>query len=464
MVYSVKISKYCTTELYIEYFEIREGEAWCFIGTNTSGISNLVELFSADEQYTSAIEFPGKAAVLSFARQQEIFEAELRKDDSDFLDRIDPGTSACDFIENIDQHQELITLFNLQHCLVKGYRQLSSGESRKLMLLNSLSQNPDLIIFENPYDGLDAESCLVLDAALAKLPKLGLQILVTVNNPGDIPQWCTHLAIVNGRRLAHQGMLPEILQKVDSVIKQNRGASFQMKTAPVGDDEDRELVHLRQGFAKYGTQEIFSELTLKVTSGQHTLITGPNGSGKSTLLQIITGDNHNCYANDLKIFGIKRGTGESIWDLKRQMGIVSPDLHRNYYIPGSALQVVLSGFFDSIGVYRQYTTTQKDVALHWLDMIGLAENSHTPFRQLSYAMQRLCLIARALIKMPRLLILDEPTQGLDLHNRHNLLDFLDRIAREKVSTILYATHRRDEFRDFFRQHIDLSENHIGKTV
>lgn len=452
----MKISDYKNPRLEIEHFEICRGEAWCFIGTNSSGISCFVKLISASQHENEKVVFNSKSAVISFAKQQEIFEEELRQDNSDFLDRIDQGTLAREFIENIEQHGELIHKFNLQDCLRKGYRQLSSGESRKLMLLNALSQKPQLIVFENPFDGLDTEGCQELDNTLAKLSDLGLKIIITVNNSSDIPSWCTHLAIMDGKQIKFHGLLAEILPEVPKVMEQSQGATFQLQTVSTNVQVDEELVFLKNGFARYGDLEIFSQLTLRVMSGQHTLISGPNGSGKSTLLQIITGDNQNCYANDLHIFGTRRGTGESIWDLKSQMGIVTSDIHRNYYIPGSALQVVLSGFFDSIGVYAKYSKNQKEAALQWLEMIGLINHSQTSFRQLSYAKQRLCLIARSLIKNPRLLILDEPTQGLDQQNRTNLLNFLELIAEKKVSTILYASHRRDEFRSFFKQQISLT--------
>jgi molybdate transport system ATP-binding protein len=190
-----------------------------------------------------------------------------------------------------------------------------------------------------------------------------------------------------------------------------------------------------------------------MAQGQHTLVTGPNGSGKSTLLQLITGDHPACYQNDLTLFGIKRGSGESIWDLKKDMGIVGSELHRNYHVPGSALSVVLSGYFDSIGVYRQASPGQTAEAMAWLERINMKEKARTSFRDLGFADQRLVLIARALIKLPRLLILDEPTQGLDESNRKAVLDFIEAIAGENICTILYVSHRADEFRDFFIQHI-----------
>lgn len=453
----MKIKNFHSEDLHIDNFQINVGEAWCLLGANNSGISEFIQLISGNFPVTVGVDLPVKTAVVSFARLQEVFEEELKNDDTDFLDRIDAGTPARAFLHDPKDLAPLIKAFNFGGCLDKGFRQLSTGESRKLLLLSSISTNPSTIIVENPYDGLDKVSCKELDHALQTLHRLGRQVIVTVNNEEDIPSWCTHLAVLYGGRFVLNGRREDILSQISDTKHQNNSISLEIDIPDSPQPtRETELIALSNGYASYGDITIFSELDILIKNGQHTLITGPNGSGKSTLLQIITGDNQKCYANNLRIFGRRRGTGESIWDLKKKMGIVSPDLHRNHYIPGNALQVVLSGFFDSIGVYRSFSDKQRQDAMKWLNMIGLQHKALSSFRQLSFAEQRLCLIARALIKMPQLLILDEPTQGLDLANRNNLLSFLELIALKNLSTIVYASHRSDEFRPFFQQHVDLS--------
>ena len=453
----MQIDTFHSAALHIDHFQLKAGEAWCFIGANNSGISEFIQLLAEGSLHTNNTP-DEQSVVLSFGRLQEIFEQELKKDDTDFLDRIDSGTPARNFFDNLEQVAPLIEAFNFTHCLDKGYRQLSTGESRKLLLLSALSAHPTTIVLETPYDGLDSASCTELDHAMQALYQLGKKILITVNNEHDIPSWCSHLGVLQRGRLVSQGRLQEVLPQLRKLPAADQSISLALDSPEQQHiSDDNELIVLTGGHASYGDTKIFANLDLSVYSTQHTLITGPNGSGKSTLLQIITGDNPKCYGNDLRLFGRQRGTGESIWEIKKEMGIVSPDLHRSYYIPGSALQVVLSGFFDSIGVYLNVSAQQRQEGLKWLRMTGLEKKVSAPFRRLSYGEQRLCLIARALIKMPRLLILDEPTQGLDQANRHNLLDFLEQIARHQRSTILYVSHRSDEFRPFFKQHLDLSQ-------
>jgi molybdate transport system ATP-binding protein len=457
----MKIENFRHPDLKISTFCTAPGESWCLFGNNNSGIDTFFALLAGElENPEVDLLLPAvNPAILSFRKQQEIYEEELRLDDSDYLNRPDPGTPARAFLPAGCDQSPLVRDLAMTDSLDKGYRQLSSGQSRKLILLREILNGRTEILLENPYDGLDEASCRELDKAMATLRDHGAQMLVTVNNRSDIPHWCSHLAVLSEGLIQLQGKRQIVLRDLEDFHAAAKGLFHpdMPKAAkwPSSDTGQTELISLRQGFAGFGETLLFHHLDLLVNEGDHTLITGPNGSGKSTLLHIITGDNPKCYANDLRIFGIRRGSGESIWQLKRHMGIVSPEIHRNHHIPGTALQVVLSGLFDSIGLYSHVTAHQKALAGQWLDWIGLKDKASQPFRRLSYSRQRLILIARALIKLPRLLILDEPTQGLDDVNREGLLEFLTSIAEHRISTILYVSHRKDEHLPLFRQHIML---------
>ncbi len=456
----MRITNFRHPDLHIDEFASAPGEAWCFYGENHSGIDRLIDLLAGHLTAGRAdtLVLPERPGILSFRGQQALFEEEIRNDDSDFLNRTDPGTLVREFIPDFPAHQALLDTFAMTPCLNLGYRQLSSGQARKLLLLRELTGGATSLILENPYDGLDDRSCRELNRVLEQLGRRNIELLVTVNSRGDIPAWATHLAIIANRRLAGAGPMHRILPLLagtGATASHQPIAAFYLDSSPPALDDKEELVALRDGFAGYGGNTLFSGLELTVRRGDHTLIVGPNGCGKSTLLEMITGDNPKCYANDLRIFGKRRGTGESIWEIKKHMGIVSPALHREHRVPGSALQVVVSGLYDTIGLYRKASSPEIKTARQWLAWIDLPGRAEVPFRRLSFAEQRQVLIARALIKRPKLLILDEPTQGLDDGNRHALLDLLEKIAEKKLATILYVSHRQDEHRPFFRRQIRL---------
>lgn len=450
--------------LRIDKLTVRAHEAWCLVGGNASGIERLCDVLAEKAAGVQAarLELPPNLGLLSFTEQQSIFEAELRKDDTDYLNRIDPGTPAREFLTDIERHRHLIDLFSLGNLLDRGYRQLSSGQARKLCLLQQITRGVGLLVVENPYEGLDQTSCRDLDRVLAELLAQGLSLLLLVGNTEDIPPWCTHLGAFKDGTLVVRGPRSVVLDEIANLLHRQPPLflvsveELREERRRDGSNGDNCLVCLRQGFARYGEVEVFSGLDLTIDQGGHTLITGPNGCGKSTLLQLITGDHPLCYANDLTVFGRRRGSGESIWDLKQHMGIVSSELHRCHRVAGSALAIVLSGLFDSIGLYSQPAPAQQQLARRWLRRLGLDGRADRPFRALSYGEQRLILLARALIKVPRLLVLDEPTQGLDEANRRALLDFLGKIAEEELATIVYVSHRPDEYRDFFRQQVRFS--------
>lgn len=460
---AMKIIQARTDHVYIEHFQALPGQAWTLLGTNRSGIDDLFDLVSGRhvKGRVEELSLPDQPGVVSFKDQQAVYESELKKDETDFMDRLDPGTPARDFLKHIHRHADLIQALGMTDSLGKGYRQLSTGQTRKLLLLAPITKGTTCLVIQAPFDGLDQDSCKELDKAMHHLFSKGIQILMFVYNPSDIPSWTTHLGIVAEGNLIYQGVADQVpvscLARTSRPDFQATAQDFSPADETCSDtQEKKELVRLHGCTAGYGGQAVFSDLSLVVGQGDHTLITGPNGSGKSTLLQVITGDHPACYTCDLTLFDIHRGTGESIWDIKQHMGIVSPDLHRNFRVPGSVLACILSGLFDSIGLYNPVTDTQKRRAMTWLTRLNMESVAAVPFRNLSYADQRLVLIARALIKGPKLLILDEPTQGLDKPNRDAVLDFLADVTKDNLSTILYVSHREDECRHFFVKHIKMA--------
>ncbi|MDT0604802.1 ATP-binding cassette domain-containing protein [Thalassotalea castellviae] len=458
----ITISNFHHEKLRIKHWQIQEREPWCVLGRNGSGKQFIDHLFTGQLSQFSAESFivpkPEKVAMVSFEAQQAIYEHELKIDKSDYTDTYDIGTQAKAFLPQEKWSDPLIAEMGLADKLESGYRQLSTGEGRKLLILKAIFSGVTLLICDNPFDSLDKASCLSLANVLKGLSKQGITVVLLLSNRQDIPNWCQKIAFVERGELAVIGSLEheETKRQLDVLLVSEQKVINWPKTInQLSDYQSPYLVQLKNGHVSYGGKSVFSDLNVTIKPLQHTLITGKNGCGKSTLMQLITGDCTQCYSNDLNVLGYQRGSGESIWQLKQHMGIVSSELHRQYRVNGDLLTVVLSGFYDSIGLYQQPEKYHLDIARQWLDMVGLLALQNKVFQSLSYGEQRLALIARALVKSPYLLILDEPTQGLDELNRHRILNFLTIIAQQKHSTLLLVSHREDEFLPLFTQHIKL---------
>jgi len=238
-------------------------------------------------------------------------------------------------------------------------------------------------------------------------------------------------------------------EEIDRLYNRKKSAaiSFPLKKSietETAEKDSKVLVKMRQITVKYGDLTVLDNLDWTLKAGENWTILGPNGSGKSTFLNLITGDNQQAYANDIFLFGKRKGSGESVWDIKKKIGVVSSQLQRHYRKKIRACDVILSGFFDSVGLYRSATPAQRSIAEKWMETIGMADRAQRRFDQFSYGEQRMILIARAMVKMPLLLILDEPCQGLDKENRHMIMELVAYVGRQTNTCLLYVTHHRDE--------------------
>jgi molybdate transport system ATP-binding protein len=337
-----------------------------------------------------------------------------------------------------------------------------------------LLREPAWILFDEPYEGLDAGTRGVLkeeierlvDASLTKASGPGApastQVLVISDRYDQLPSAATHVLHLEDRRVAFAGSRAEfeaqgvpaplrgiaagereaLGQALAETLDDHRLAQAGNAPASPASQREPELVGLRQVTVKYAERKVLDNVSLLIRRGEHTLVRGPNGCGKTTLLNLINGDNPQLYANDVTVCGMKRGSGESIWDVKARLGQVSYALHVEYAYrcQVNAIETVLSGFYDSIGLYQAPGFAQIRDAERWLEVVGLLEKRAQPFAQLSYGEQRLLLILRAVIKQPDLLILDEPCHGLDPRHRSEVLTIAEYIGRNSASTLLYVTH------------------------
>jgi molybdate transport system ATP-binding protein len=200
------------------------------------------------------------------------------------------------------------------------------------------------------------------------------------------------------------------------------------------------LLALRNVSVRYGETRVLESVDWLFKPGQHCNVSGPNGCGKTTLLSLVTGDNHKAYGQDITLFGRRRGSGESVWEIKQKFGQVGTQLHLNHAGGMRVLEVAVSGFFDTVGLYDDWSDRQVEIAQRWLQALGLDELARAPFDTLSFGLQRMVLLARAMVKSPAVLILDEPCLGLDDYHTRTILAAVDHIAEHSDTQVIYVSH------------------------
>ncbi len=485
---------------------MQSGQAWLVIGPNGGGKADFFNALSANlnilpnsnmEQDLSLYSsvFKDSVEIVSLERAAKIIQEERENDESEYVEggvdigrtgRIFIAESICghikknaplpDIAKNIEKFPE-IKLCGVQNILDRGLKYMSTGEIRRTLLARALISGKKLLLLSDPFAGLDVNSRTILLDFFNNVVKKQLNVEAGSNYPHiilgmerwhEIPDAITHVLEFTDKKVSFCGerkeyekllaLRKEEQQKNAAQSKKNFSSALQeayqetsvlLKPQDKNSEqaaEDEVLVKMNKVNVGWGDHKVLVDLDWELLKGEHWLIQGPNGSGKTTFLELITGDNKQVYCNDVWIFGYKRGTGESIWDIKQNLGIVSYRIHVEYRMLGgtSLLDVIVSGLRDSIGLYGAATDVEANAAKYWLKLGGFEGREYESFGNLSYGEQRAVLILRSAVKSPKILILDEPCHGLDEQYRAKILQLLEIIGENGSSTMLHVTHDLSE--------------------
>ena len=336
--------------------------------------------------------------------------------------------------ERRQMKEQFYQMFHMDGLMDKYIITLSSGELRKFQLTKTLFANPRTLIIDNPFIGLDAETRDQLKELLLVLAQeRDMEIVLVIAKTDDVPDFVTETKVMS--------TLEPIPAHVLSPVQREAILSLPYHD---NDYDCQRVVDMKQASIRYGERTILKDLDWTIKNGERWALLGQNGSGKSTLLSLICADNPQSYACDITLFDRPRGSGESIWDIKKHIGYVSPEMHRSYKRNLPSIRIVASGMMDSIGLYAVPTEQDYDTCRWWMDIFGIGHLAERPFLQLSSGEQRLVLLARAFVKDPQLLILDEPLHGLDLWNRRLVKDVIETFCQRRNKTMIMVTHYKEE--------------------
>jgi molybdate transport system ATP-binding protein len=447
-------------------FTLNDNDCLAIVGPVGSGKTTLAKALSGRLFRTGTVYFKSRTTrvhpSILLVEQQHHFKNRSNMQDFYLQQRFNSADAgdAYTILEELSQEDEIrvkawLAFFMLDHLRDKPLVTLSNGENKRLQLVKSVLRDPDWLILDNPFLGLDVEGREILANCLEKLRENSIQFIL-INSPAALPACVNRVIYLDNGRAAWDGPVSkyESARKVGQLTF-DRSKMDDLITSAQVFEAFQQAIHLRNVTIQYGEKVILSDITWEVKSGDRWALSGPNGAGKSTLLSLITADNPQAYSQDIILFDRKRGTGESIWDIKKRIGYVSPELHVYFREPSNVFNVVGSGLFDTLGVYKKISEDQHQRIDLCLGVFGISHLADRMFQQISTGEQRMVLLARALVKNPPLLILDEPCQGLDEEQIQRVKEILDYICSNTQTTLIYVSHYASDIPSCVNQHLKL---------
>ncbi|MES2267104.1 MAG: ATP-binding cassette domain-containing protein [Bacteroidota bacterium] len=474
-------------------FILNHGENWAFVGKSGSGKSVLLQTIAGNISLSGGHvtyhfmddvhkQLPGEALLtfhrlIAFAGSKHHFKTLSNTSDLYYQQRYNSSDSEDSLTVRqylqavkVNQHKppywtfdKTIAALNLTELCDKQTIKLSNGETKRLMIAAALLKNPLILLLDNPMTGLDVDTRKAFNNLLNEVAASGISIIMATS-AFEIPDCITNVAVLdNGdisQNLSKQQFEASEHRAAEKAIIDTEALKALLNTAAIAHNY-RQIVSMSDVHIQYGDKTILNKVNWQINPGERWALLGPNGAGKSTLLSLINGDNPQAYANKIILFDKKRGTGESIWDIKSRIGFVSPELYQYFPTDNSCLQVIESGFYDTLGLFRPSVKSRADLALAWMKALEIDKYARQLLKNIPASAQRLCLLARALIKNPALLIFDEPCQGLDDHQQQHFKSVVDAICAISNVTLIYVTHYQHEIPDSVNRVLRLDK---GKVV
>jgi molybdate transport system ATP-binding protein len=472
-------------------FDLQRGQNWALIGKSGSGKSTLLDFimgkasmakgeasFPYFDQYiaehhhadpffnrykliaqvSARHEFRNLSNTADFYYQQRFNSCDSEDADtvSDYLSAIKMVREKGGWTFNrVTERLRLMPLLDKQ--LIK----LSNGETKRLLIASALIRNPVLLLLDNPLNGLDVAARQDFNELIQEISDSGISIIMATT-PSEIPEAISHIAVLEQGKIISKGpseqFIPENLKSnATEKINQNELKELISKTQwPLY----QTIVGMEDVSIKYGDKRILDQVNWQFNQGERWMLVGHNGAGKSTLLSLINGDNPQAFANKITLFDQRKGTGESIWEIKKKIGYVSPELFQYFPTGNTCIQVIESGFDDTLGLFRVSSKSKAETSGRWMKLLGIEDYAGKMFRNVPVSVQRLCMLARAMVKNPVLLILDEPCLGLDFAQQEQFKDLIDEICSISNLSLIYVSHYQHEMPKCITHSLKLEQGRV----
>lgn len=478
--------------LYLEHttWQMNPDEHWAVLGPNGAGKSTFVKSLFGDVPIVrgkvtlrvaggttySPSAAASKIGYVSSDLHRAIFQRQALEDSfRDFSGRMDAFTPVREIIldqngrnpSNISGHAALLKTIaretGVAGLLDRDIKSLSTGEISRILIARALLKRPWLLILDEPFEGLDGKSRQSLSNMINDLMQNRMRVILVTHRFEEIVPNITHVLFLKSGKVHTCGkkkrvLTPETINEVygigDTPSQRPQSdlagaiARLENRRSHAGPNaktpEEQKLIEMKHVRVKIGADMILDDFNWVMRRGENWAIFGPDGAGKTTVLKLILGENLQAYANEIYLFGRRKGSGESIWDIRRHLGYISSELQKKHPDDLKAFEIVCSGFFDTLGLYRQCEKEDIRIAREWIGLLGIESLSDTQFGFLSHGQKQLVLIARAMVKSPVLLILDEPCEGLDMANRSRIMKVLDLIGEHTKTSLLYVPSREED--------------------
>ncbi len=459
---------------------IQQGKTYVIIGSNGSGKSTLANAINKGQNiFTNKIIKHNPDSTIRSITFTDIHSV-APISDSYYQQRWE--STANDGIPTVQEviqerispeiWESLTEKFSLKNILHKRINFLSSGETRKFQLVSLYSQLPDILIIDNPYIGLDAPSVETFNQMLAAIAQQGITVLMLLSSASDIPSHATHIIPLRERTIHpvielsdKPSVRYEQINNCTSTYTPITKGSVTIPEANIIHSQQYDIAfELNNCNICYNNNVILNNISWRVNGGERWALLGENGSGKSTLLSLVYADNPQAYANNITLFDRRRGSGESIWDIKSKIGYISPEMHIYFDPTSTVIRIVAAGLHNVQGSFKRTTETEESLALQWLTTLGISHLSECRFGTLSSGEQRMVLLARTFIKPSQLLILDEPLHGLDDHNKAIIAEVIEQLTDNPQLSLIYVTHNINELPTRITNSYRLFKNQVPKIT